>query len=101
MREHPTLEFVSYLASSIACVGVWAYVAVNGIALPATAAVALAVLCGFGPVALAFAFFFAKGSGSSLEPFHKKPIFENILHLGMGNLMCSVPVAIAAYLALN
>ena len=107
LRGAPTAEFVLYLALSAACVGVWALAAMSTVAAGGTysfskgQAGVLALLAGAGPVAVAFGFAYVQyGVRSFLEPFEKKALWANALHLALGNLFCVVPVAVACYWAL-
>ncbi len=97
----PTLDYVAYLLASCGCVGAWAYAAASGAAVSAAAANALAFAAGFGPVIAACAVTVAiNGSTNMLFPFARKTVFENVLHLTLGFLFCSVPVFVACRLAL-
>ena len=63
-------------------------------------AYALSSLIGFGPVLLAPTVSKIYGGGTSIKPV-KMSNFGNVLHIGVGTLFCSIPVAYMCYLALN
>ena len=93
----PTAEFVAYLALSAACVAAWAHAA-NAAVLPsAGTAAALALLAGFGPVAIAFlcAAIWRTQGGAEAKGAHY------FVLLAAGSAVCALPVAWAAYLALR
>jgi sterol desaturase/sphingolipid hydroxylase (fatty acid hydroxylase superfamily) len=99
----PTTDALVYLISSTACVGVWAFVASAGIAVSSLVAMLLSVVAGFGPVLVATLMSSLRGaraSGDLLRPFHKRPLSEHVLHLGLGFLFCSFPISAACYLCL-
>lgn len=98
LRKVPSWDFIFYLFASSACVAAWALaVTYPTVYLPFFAkygldAWSLSLLCGFGPVAVALPFYFSPG-GTAV--FDKKN--APVLHLGIGTLVCSVPVVLAAY----
>lgn len=103
LRTAPALDFVLYLASAAACVAVWAYAAAvpNGMAtiqalVPGIAVTkfGLAMLAGFGPVAVALPLTFKAGG----TPLNLK--LSTLVLLSIGSAVCAAPVAYAAYLAL-
>jgi len=79
LKIMPTTEFIGYLVGSVACVA-------SGIPL----------VVGFGPVVLATVLWFF-GSGRGVQPV-KMGVLANLLHLGMGTLFCSVPIAYMSWL---
>jgi sterol desaturase/sphingolipid hydroxylase (fatty acid hydroxylase superfamily) len=79
LRLLPTTEFVGYLAGSAACV-----------------ASGVPVVVGFGPVVLA-TLLALYGSGRGVQPV-KMGVLANLLHLAMGTLFCSVPIAYMSWL---
>jgi hypothetical protein len=97
LRAVPTLEFVTYLSISAACVGAWAYAALTHAPVSATAAAALSFAAGFGPVITAYVMAsVAKGPGGS-KP---QSVASTALQLTAGSAFCAAPVAVACYLAL-
>jgi sterol desaturase/sphingolipid hydroxylase (fatty acid hydroxylase superfamily) len=88
LRTIPTLEFATYLTLSGSCVYVWYYQLIP----PIYAALSL----GFGPVILAsmVSHVFKR---SRLEPV-KMSMLGNLLHLAMGTLFCSIPIAYTGWL---
>lgn len=81
----PTLEFATYFATSVACVGSLY------IKSPFTP-----LIVGFGPVfaASVISHIFKR---SRLEPV-KMSMAGNLLHLTVGSLFCSIPISYIAYL---
>ena len=95
----PTAEFVAYLALSAACVAAWAHAA-NAAVLPsAGTAAALALLAGFGPVAIAFLFsaLWRTAGGADTKVLSAAYLF----HLAVGSCVCALPVAWSCYLAVR
>lgn len=97
----PTTDFLFYLLTSCGCVALWATVAALHVAVSPVVAVLLALVAGFGPVAIAAAMsVLARGTRDLLRPFGKRPVAEHVLHLGLGFVFCSLPVSAACYLCL-
>ena len=117
LRAAPTAEFVGYLVAAFACVGAWAWRANaiargHGSAPSSLEAIALALLAGFGPVAVACAMTVnaalksapAAGVGGAmralLAPHEKRPAWEHMVHVAFGTVCCAVPISVACYLAI-
>jgi hypothetical protein len=85
LRTIPTIEFISYLATSAACVG---SLYINTPFTP--------LIVGFGPVLAAslISYVFKR---SRLEPV-KMNMVGNLLHLTVGSLFCSIPISYIAWL---
>lgn len=100
LRIVPSKEFVLYLGSSTACFLPWAYsatsVASGGTVHPFFMVV-FSVLAGFGPVGLAV-FITELFGGSSGTPIQKN--MKTFLHITIGSLVCSAPIAYTCYLSL-
>ena len=96
----PSPSFVAYLSLAGACIGAWAYAAVHAIPLSPLASAGLALLPGFGPIAVAFLLSalsgVERGTGSAPES-----VRSVVFHGGVGTLLCAVPIAWAAYITLR
>jgi sterol desaturase/sphingolipid hydroxylase (fatty acid hydroxylase superfamily) len=90
----PTGEFILYLISSLLCIGIWGYYAINVTNLSNYFALSLALLVGFGPIIIACLF-----TNSKAHPV-KMTIFGNLFHIGIGSLFCSVPITYMCWLTL-
>jgi hypothetical protein len=95
-----SVEFVSYLAIGLACMGAWLWWP-NAGKLSSAEAIVPALLAGFGPVAFAFLFDFVSsadytGAGTSIL---KHGYLAAFLNLGIGTLFCSVPITLGVYWA--
>ena len=89
---------VLYISLSAACVAAWVQAVSAGAAAPI--AMAASFMAGFGPVIIACVYaVFVFGAGSLLEPYSKRPVWQNLVHVAMGTLFCSVPITAACYLA--
>jgi len=100
LRSPPSLEMLSYLALSTACMLPWALCTTRHVHVSEAAALAMSVLAGFGPVAVAALFtVVSSGAGALLDPYAKRPLLQNGLHLAVGSLFCSFPIAAACYLS--
>jgi sterol desaturase/sphingolipid hydroxylase (fatty acid hydroxylase superfamily) len=99
LRLVPTQEFSIYLLGSAACVGSWAYAAINPHVVTANQALVLSSAVGFGPVILATSISNIFSSGTSSHPV-KMSFAANLLHLFFGVLFCSIPVTYACWLTI-
>jgi sterol desaturase/sphingolipid hydroxylase (fatty acid hydroxylase superfamily) len=90
LRVLPTREFLTYLASSLACLSIWAIPAVTSYPLTQLQALSAGTIAGFGPVLI-----------SVLLTKENIPLnTPNLIHISVGSLFCSVPVAYMSYLTL-
>jgi hypothetical protein len=100
----PTLEFSLYLATSAACIGVWAWAAIatanHTLVLTALSKYALAALAGFGPVvaAVVVSAIFRAGGGTKLfDPDH---FVGSLAQWVVGTVFCAGSVFYGCLLAL-
>lgn len=103
LTSPPTWEFLGYLAlAGGGCLGPWVYHAqglATGGALPSqNLALALALLAGVGPVlsAVVVSSVVRSGSGGS----GKQSLLSTVVQLFFGNVVCTVPIALGAYMTL-
>jgi hypothetical protein len=96
LRILPNRDFVIYLSLSSACVAAWAIPASTSYPVSETHAMQLGSLVGFGPVVLAT--LMLKSGG--VKPAQMN-ILANLMHLSVGSIFCSLPVAYMCYLALT
>jgi len=99
LRTVPTNEFITYLSLSALSLAPWYYYSQTQIEIPYTMAVFPSLAAGFGPVGLA-ALISNYYTSTTMKP-QKMSTFGNILHLSMGTLFCSFPVAYTCWLSLN
>ena len=77
LRSPPSLEMLSYLALSIACVLPWALCTTRHVHVSEAAALAMSLLASFGPVVVAALFTVVNsGAGALLDPYAKRPLLE-------------------------
>jgi hypothetical protein len=94
LRRVPELHFLLYLSMACACVGLWAYSVVVPGALAALAPLTplqISLIAGFGPILVGLPWITKEGG---VSPFNATAA----LHILIGSLLCSVPVAYACYL---
>jgi hypothetical protein len=99
LRTVPTQEFLAYLSLSALSLGPWYYCSYTQTELSYQMALIPSVTAGFGPVLATFVSN-VFNSSPSIAP-KKMSIFGNILHLSMGAVFCSFPVAYTCWLTLN
>jgi sterol desaturase/sphingolipid hydroxylase (fatty acid hydroxylase superfamily) len=101
----PAADFVAYLAVAAAALWVWARAALalaaGGAPPPAGQALLIAALAGFGPVAAAELGAVLAGAEMGRPAPKGWGAGTYALHIVLGNLCCSVPVAWACWLALQ
>lgn len=100
LRAVPTKEFVTYLSSSALSLGPWLYYSSQKTQLTLQLALLVSLLAGFGPLILSVLVSNAFNSGGSTQKV-SMGVFGNALHLSMGTVFCSLPVAYACMLSLN
>lgn len=98
LRILPTREFITYLGLSSVCIFSWAIPATYSYSLTQTQAIGLSSAVGFGPVILATLLSSNSGTGG-VKPIQMNMI-SNLIHLTLGSLFCSLPVAYMCYLTL-
>lgn len=99
LRVVPTSEFITYLTLSASSLTPWYYYSQNQTQLTYQSALLSSLSAGFGPVILSLLVSNIYNSGS-IKP-KKMSTFGNMLHLFMGTLFCSFPVAYTCWLTLN
>jgi sterol desaturase/sphingolipid hydroxylase (fatty acid hydroxylase superfamily) len=100
LRTLPTQEFLVYLTLSALSLGPWYYCSHTKTELSYQMALIPSIAAGFGPVIFATFVSNVFNSSPSIAP-KKMSIFGNILHLSMGTVFCSFPVAYTCWLTLN
>jgi len=100
LRTVPTKEFMAYLSLSALSLAPWLYYSTLKNVLTTELAAFISLLAGFGPVFLSVVISNAFKSGGSPEKVSMSA-FGNALHLLMGTVFCSVPVAYTCYLTLK
>jgi sterol desaturase/sphingolipid hydroxylase (fatty acid hydroxylase superfamily) len=100
LRTVPTKEFITYLGLSALSLIPWYYYSNNQNELSSELALAVSLSAGFGPVILAVIISNLYNSTNTVKPV-KMSAFGNFLHLSMGTLFCSFPVAYTCWLVLN
>ena len=102
LRAPPTTMFLSYLFLACGSVAVWAYVAASHIAVTPTTALALGIAAGFGPaIAAVIVSSAAAGEGGSPLFDKRKSFLGSAVQFVVGNAVCTVPIAFAAWLTLS
>jgi sterol desaturase/sphingolipid hydroxylase (fatty acid hydroxylase superfamily) len=100
IHNPPTLPYIAYMVLSLSCQAVWALRVLNPTPPSQRTAIFLSILAGFGPLILAIVFYVIKeGPVALTAPFQKRPMWETALHIIVGNLLCSVPIAAMCYLS--
>lgn len=98
----PTVEQCIYMAVSMSCVATWVGASAGygpGKDLPS---MVLGCLIGVGPVAAAVIMCVAsEGLQSLVAPFAKRPWWETVLHVVVGTMFTSYPIAVACSLSLE
>lgn len=100
LRSVPTGEFITYLSLSALSLGPWYYYSKNQTVLSYEMALVYSTAAGFGPVFLSVLISILYNSTGGIKPA-KMSMFGNILHLLMGTVFCSLPVAYTCWLSLN
>eukprot|EP00475_Leptophrys_vorax_P002207 TRINITY_DN11253_c0_g2_i2.p1 TRINITY_DN11253_c0_g2~~TRINITY_DN11253_c0_g2_i2.p1 ORF type:complete len:155 (-),score=42.49 TRINITY_DN11253_c0_g2_i2:216-680(-) len=101
LKGVPSLQFISYMFLAGLSVLPWSYFAVKGVNPGVLVRALAAFSCGFGPVLVACCFTMVRdGWTGLLAPFEKRSLFDHGLHLIVGTLFCSVPIAVSCFLAL-
>jgi sterol desaturase/sphingolipid hydroxylase (fatty acid hydroxylase superfamily) len=100
LRTVPTKEFVTYLSLSAMSLGPWLYYSTVKQIISLKLAYLVCLLAGFGPVFLSVLISSVFKSKGAVEKVSMST-FGNTLHLTMGTVFCSLPVAYTCWLSLN